>query len=125
MSTSPESSDSVDGVPPPPPPPKRVEFIDDNSQSSDAESTHHGSFDASPSPPAIAAKETRALFISRVVVGLLLLVLGAGAAFCTFFFTAKGESIDFETEVCEKRSKDLRNARVIERNSFFFYFFFI
>mmetsp|Transcript_34534 Transcript_34534/g.54014 ORF Transcript_34534/g.54014 Transcript_34534/m.54014 type:complete len:1188 (-) Transcript_34534:311-3874(-) len=75
-----------------------VSMYDDVSMSSEggADSAVKSS-KKNPGGDAIAAKETRALCISRIVVAFVLVVTGAGAGLLTYFVTEDGQEEGFES----------------------------
>ena len=48
----------------------------------------------------IAAKETKALFYTRVAMAILLALTAAAAGITTYFITTSEQQNDFEDEVC-------------------------
>jgi hypothetical protein len=76
------------------------ELFDELSQSTRASGLHSGTQEEpAVTAKAIAAKELRALFISRVVVCLLLLIAAAVASVVAYQIATRRQAASFETTV--------------------------
>jgi hypothetical protein len=73
-------------------------YEDEVSQSSATECKSHA--EAVQTVATIVAKETSALFHSRVMVGMILLITGAAAGIATYLVTTRGQENNFDTQVC-------------------------
>lgn len=73
--------------------------LDNQSQSSEEASVQAGIDDATLKAHAIAEKETRALFFSRVAVGILLAVTAGVAGVATYLVTSKTQDHTFDRQV--------------------------
>lgn len=72
---------------------------DADSQSSAGGSVAQESVRAILSAEATAAQHLRALYISRIVIAVSMLIFGTAAAFATYFLTGKTQRETFEIEV--------------------------
>jgi class 3 adenylate cyclase len=65
----------------------------------------------------IAAKETRTLFISRIVVGFVLVLAGAGAGLLTYFVSSNEQQESFENQVRMTKRRRVCSFGILGENT--------